>query len=126
MATDAIRTAYHEGRGSIPMRGKVIIEGDPKADGNGNGGDGTAVVKAGKAGRGKTQRKRSGEGKPAVVITELPYQINKVCNLNHVVHFTIGIAGLSAPTLQHVSPPLLVNVTQWSDRCVPQQEKSWQ
>lgn len=79
LATDAIRAAYHDGRGSIPMRGKVIIEGDTKADGNGNGSDGTTVVKAGKAGRGKTQRKRSGEGKPAVVITELPYQINKVC-----------------------------------------------
>ena len=109
MATDAIRTAYHEGRGSIPMRGKVIIEGDPKADGNGNGnGDGTAVVKAGKAGTGKTQMKRSGEGKPAVVITELPYQINKVCNLNHIVHYTIGIAALPAPSLQHVSLPKLV------------------
>lgn len=84
LATDAIRAAYHDGRGSIPMRGKVIIEGDTTGNGNGNGSDGTSVVKAGKAGRGKTQRKRSGEGKPAVVITELPYQTNKVRNLKHM------------------------------------------
>ena len=83
LATDAIRAAYHEGRGSIPMRGKVSIEGDIKGneDAGGNGNGGTTVVKAGKAGKGKTQRKRSGEGKPAVVITELPYQTNKVCRM---------------------------------------------
>lgn len=66
------------------MRGKVIIEGDTKGNGNGSGSDGTTSVKAGKAARGKTQRKRSGEGKPAVVITELPYQTNKVCKVDHM------------------------------------------
>ena len=82
LATDAICAAYHDGRGSIPMRGKVVIEGDTA--GNGNGGDsgstgnGTTSTKAGKGSKGKTQRKRGGEGKPAVVITELPYQTNKV------------------------------------------------
>lgn len=82
LATDAIRAAYHEGRGSIPMRGTVSIEGDIKAneEGGGNGNGGTTTVKAGKAGKGKTHRKR-GEGKPAVVITELPYQTNKVCKM---------------------------------------------
>ena len=80
LATDAIRAAYHEGRGSIPMRGKVLIEGDPKAheNGGGNSSSGTTGVKAFKGAKGKTQRKR-GESKPAVVITELPYQTNKVC-----------------------------------------------
>ena len=88
LATDAIRAAYHDGRGSIPMRGKVIIEGDTQS--NGNGSAGTTVVKAGKASRGKTQRKRSGEGKPAVVITELPYQTNKVCNYEtHILISTL-------------------------------------
>ncbi len=62
------------------MRGKAIIEGDAAGNGNGSGssGNGTSSIKAGKGGKGKTQRKRSGEGKPAVVITELPYQTNKV------------------------------------------------
>lgn len=83
LATDAIRAAYHDGRGSIPIRGKVTIEGDTAGNGNGSGSDGTTSVKAGKTARGKTQRKRSGEGKPAVVITELPYQTNKVCNTNY-------------------------------------------
>lgn len=73
LATDAIREAYHEGRGSIPIRGRAIIEGDMADNGNGSNGG-----KVGKSGKGKTQRKRSGEGKPAVVITELPYQTNKV------------------------------------------------
>ncbi|KAL3143174.1 hypothetical protein ABBQ38_002033 [Trebouxia sp. C0009 RCD-2024] len=97
LATDAIRTAYHDGRGSIPMRGKVIIEGDAKGDSNGNGSEGTAVAKAGKAGRGKTQRKRSGEGKPAVVITELPYQINKATFVETVAKLVNGgeITGVS-------------------------------
>lgn len=83
LATDAIRAAYHDGRGSIPMRGKAVIEGDTAGNGNGSdsgsNGNGTTSIKAGKGSKGKTQRKRSGEGKPAVVITELPYQTNKVC-----------------------------------------------
>lgn len=91
LATDAIRAAYHDGRGSIPMRGKAVIEGDTA--GNGNGSDsgsnsnGTTSIKAGKGSKGKTQRKRSGEGKPAVVITELPYQTNKAA-------FVEGVAKL--------------------------------
>lgn len=79
LATDAIRAAYHDGRGSIPMRGKVIIEGDTADSGSGSNGNGSTSNRAGKGSKGKTQRKRSGEGKPAVVITELPYQTNKVC-----------------------------------------------
>ena len=83
LATDAIRAAYHDGKGSIPMRGKAVIEGDTAGNGNGSdsgsNGNGTTSIKAGKGSKGKTQRKRSGEGKPAVVITELPYQTNKVC-----------------------------------------------
>lgn len=84
------------------MRGKVIIEGDTKANGNGNG---TTTVKAGKAGRGKTQRKRSGEGKPAVVITELPYQTNKVCKLNHTS--ISAMTALSAHALTSLSHNLV-------------------
>jgi DNA gyrase/topoisomerase IV subunit A len=63
------------------MRGKAVIEGDTAGNGNGSdsGSNGTSSIKAGKGSKGKTQRKRSGEGKPAVVITELPYQTNKVC-----------------------------------------------
>ena len=78
LATDAIRTAYQDGKGSIPMRGKAIIEGDPAGpSGNGatgtHGPNGTEKIKSN-----KPSRKRRTEVKPAVVITELPYQTNKV------------------------------------------------
>lgn len=76
MATDAIRSAYHEGRGSLPVRGKVAIEGDAvegSSTANGIPQNGTP---AGKAGKGKAQKRR--DTKPAIVITELPYQTNKV------------------------------------------------
>lgn len=62
------------------MRGKVIIEGDTADNGSGSNGNASTSNRAGKGSKGKTQRKRSGEGKPAVVITELPYQTNKVCS----------------------------------------------
>lgn len=76
LATDAIRSAYHEGRGSLPVRGKVFVEGEPtEADGTATGAHANGSP-AGKTGKGKGQKRR--DTKPAVVITELPYQTNKV------------------------------------------------
>lgn len=70
LATDAIRSAYHEGRGSIPVRGRVSVEGEPSSNGR-------PATPAGKAAKGKSPKRRV-ESKPAVVITELPYLTNKV------------------------------------------------
>jgi DNA gyrase/topoisomerase IV subunit A len=71
METDLIGQAYHEGRGSITVRGKARIEGDqaasPAASSSSNG----SRPKA------KATRK-TGTGKPQIIITELPYQSNKV------------------------------------------------
>ncbi len=53
-----ISTAYHEGRGSVIMRGTVAIEEDD-------------------ASRGRKGRGSRSSGGPAIVITELPYQTNK-------------------------------------------------
>ena len=57
LATTSVQAAYHEGRGSITVRGKVAVETD---SGPGRGGKG---------------RRRGGD---LIVITELPYQTNKV------------------------------------------------
>lgn len=59
LATNNIQAAYHEGRGSITMRGKVAIE---------------AEAAPGRS-RGKGTRSKGGD---LIVITELPYQTNKV------------------------------------------------
>ena len=69
--SEGVREAYKTGRGGIVVRAKIHIE-DPNnptalAAGNGNGASG------------KKRAKRSGgSSKPAVVVTELPYQTNKV------------------------------------------------
>ena len=68
LATDAIRSAYHDGRGSIPVRGKVFVEGEQLSPANGS--------PSGKTSKTKAQKRRT-EAKPAVIITELPYQTNK-------------------------------------------------
>lgn len=59
--TDGVRTAYEEGKGGVLMRAKMHID------------DGS-TAKRGKAKRGGG----GGSSKPLVVITELPYQTNKV------------------------------------------------
>lgn len=58
LATTSIQAAYHDGRGSITVRGKVAIE---------------AEASASKSRSGKASRK----GGDLIVITELPYQTNK-------------------------------------------------
>ena len=69
--SEGVREAFRTGRGGIVVRAKMHIE-DPNnpaalAAGNGNGASG------------KKRAKRSGgSSKPAVVVTELPYQTNKV------------------------------------------------
>ena len=102
------------------MRGKVMIEGDTTGNGNGSGSDGTTVVKAGKAGRGKTQRKRSGEGKPAVVITELPYQTNKVRKLKHMHPSQPLLTALLAYIVPTLSQALHLVATMLCKGCWPQ------
>lgn len=69
METDLIGQAYHEGRGSITVRGKVRIEDDQAAS--------RAASSDGSRPKAKATRK-SGSGKPQIIITELPYQSNKV------------------------------------------------
>ena len=64
--TDLIRQAYHEGRGSITVRGKVHIENESET-----------APSSGSQTRGKASRK-AGSGKPQIVVSELPYQSNKV------------------------------------------------
>ncbi len=61
MITEGIREAYETGRGSVAVRAKISIE--DSADSN-------------KA-RGPS-KKRAVTGKPLIVVTELPYQTNKV------------------------------------------------
>ena len=79
LASDAIRTAYQDGRGSIPVRGKAAIEGDPlgleQAKPASPDGNGSVTARPSKSSR----RKRQSDVRPAVVITQLPYQANKVC-----------------------------------------------
>lgn len=59
LATTSIQAAYHDGRGSITVRGKVAIEAESS----------TSKSRGGKASR---------KGGDLIVITELPYQTNKV------------------------------------------------
>ena len=58
LATTSVQAAYHEGRGSITVRGKVAVETD-----------------SGAGRRGSKGRRKGGD---LIVITELPYQTNKV------------------------------------------------
>ena len=58
LATNSVQAAYHEGRGSITVRGKVAVETD-----------------SGSGRRGSRGRRKGGD---LIVITELPYQTNKV------------------------------------------------
>jgi DNA gyrase subunit A len=58
-----VRQAYEEGKGGVLMRAKMHIE---------DGGNGGAASKR------RPKRAAGGSGKPLVVITELPYQTNKV------------------------------------------------
>ena len=75
LETALIGQAYHEGRGSITVRGKVHIEDEQPPSttaGSKNGSTGT-----GSRSKSKTSRKGS-SGRPHIIITELPYQSNKV------------------------------------------------
>lgn len=56
LATNSIQAAYHDGRGSITVRGKVVIEAESSSGRRGKGGR---------------------KGGDLIVITELPYQTNK-------------------------------------------------
>jgi DNA gyrase/topoisomerase IV subunit A len=74
--TDGVRQAYEEGKGGILMRAKMHIE-----DGSG----GTTATSSGStdgagaaAAKKKAKKAGGGNGKPLVVVTELPYQTNKV------------------------------------------------
>ena len=64
METETIGLAYHDGRGSISVRGRAHVEEDDASGSRGS----------------KTTRKSGSSGKPQIVITELPYQSNKVCS----------------------------------------------
>ena len=73
LETAVIEQAYHEGRGSITVRGKVHIEGDQAAS--------TAAAAASSSTESRSKVKvsrKSGSGRPQIIITELPYQSNKV------------------------------------------------
>ncbi len=68
---DGVREAYTTGRGGVVVRAKMHIE-DPNNPATGASGNGNGAA-------GKKRAKRSGgSSKPAVVVTELPYQTNKV------------------------------------------------
>ena len=67
--TDGVRQAYEEGKGGILMRAKMHIE---------DGGGGTSGSGSGAGAAAAKKRAKGGNGKPLVVVTELPYQTNKV------------------------------------------------
>ncbi len=62
METENIGLAYHDGRGSISVRGRAHIEEDGATGSRGA----------------KTVRRPGSSGKAQIIITELPYQSNKV------------------------------------------------
>ncbi len=62
METENIGLAYHDGRGSISVRGRAHIEEDGASGSRGA----------------KTVRRPGSSGKAQIIITELPYQSNKV------------------------------------------------
>ena len=68
MLSDGVRTAYQEGKGSITVRGRAHIEDEMQAP----------PAKSGGKRKGPAAKSRTGAQKPLVVITELPYQVNKV------------------------------------------------
>ena len=68
MPSDGIRTAYQEGKGSITVRGRAHIEDEMHAP----------PAKPGGKRKGAAAKSRTGAQKPLVIITELPYQVNKV------------------------------------------------
>ena len=68
MLSDGVRTAYQEGKGSITVRGKAHIEDETR----------DPPAKPGGKRKGSAAKSRTGAQKPLVVITELPYQVNKV------------------------------------------------
>ncbi len=83
--SESVREAYSKGRGGVLVRAKMHIEdpNNPAATAAGNG-----------AGAGKKRARRSvGSTKPAVVITELPYQTNKVRRGGRQRHSAGGRAG---------------------------------
>ncbi len=68
MLSDGVRTAYQEGKGSITVRGTAHIEDEMRAP----------PAKSGGKRKGSAAKSRTGAQKPLVIITELPYQVNKV------------------------------------------------
>ena len=77
--TDGVRSAYEEGKGGILMRAKMHIEdgsgGTTATPSGAAGAPGTAGAAAAKK---KAKKAAGSNGKPLVVVTELPYQTNKV------------------------------------------------
>lgn len=89
--TDAVRQAYEEGKGGILMRAKIHIE-----DGSGS------TTAAGGAKRKPKRSGSSGSGKPLVVITELPYQTNKVRGWL-AEHFRSCLASFPRSLISHLN-----------------------
>eukprot|EP00891_Asterochloris_glomerata_P009690 jgi/Astpho2/9690/Aster-03682 len=67
LLSDGVRTAYQEGKGSITVRGTAHIEDEMRAP----------PAKSGGKRKGSAAKSRTGAQKPLVIITELPYQVNK-------------------------------------------------
>lgn len=73
--SESVREAYTKGRGGVLMRAKMHIEDPNNPATLAGGGNGSSAAAGGK--RRGARRSSGGSSKPAVVITELPYQTNK-------------------------------------------------